>query len=206
MNTKILLRGGLLGVAISTLAWAQPAQNQVPASDPNRLQTRADTREFSDFAPQTGQRELTFGGSGGSNRSLSDSFGGITASYGMFINERWQAFLRQSINYSNPNNGPRSYNGATKLGALYHFPTGFEMPVAGAVVPVLGLNFGRQYGSNINDTWAAGIEGGLKAFVHPRTFVYVLVEYSWLFRNSREIDNNFSDGGYTWSTGVGFRF
>ena len=135
--TRVLLPCGLL---LSLLPFTLGAQTR-PAAAPPPAPT-----EFADFRPVAGTRELSFGGSGGSNRRINDSFGGISASYGVFLNENWQGLIRQSLNYSNPSGASRTWNGSTRLAADYHFATDAR------VRPFAGVNFGRIYGSSLRDT------------------------------------------------------
>lgn len=200
MNKTSLLRGCLLLTCLPAFAWAQNTQPPRPAPTTTTTTANSNTGGFTEFRPQTGQREFILGGSGGSNRRLSDSFGGATASYGVFFTDQWQGVIRQTINYANPNDGGRTWNGSTKVAADFHIPTG------GRLLPFVGVNFGRIYGSSLRDTWAAGIEAGAKLYVQPRTFVFLMAEYNWLFRKTREIDNNFGSGQYYWTTGIGFNF
>lgn len=155
---------------------------------------------FLDFRPAPGTREITFGGSGGSNRHLNDSFGGLAASYGVFLTERWQLGLRQSVNYANPADRERTWNGSTRVAADYHFSTD------GRILPFVGANFGRIYGSSLRDTWSAGLEAGGKVYVQSRTFVFVTGEYNWLFSRTQDLEDNFGSGQLYWSTGLGFNF
>jgi hypothetical protein len=184
MNVSFLM--SCLGLAaLPSLLWAQPA----PASFTSQEQR-----------PIAGVRELTFGGSGGSNRSLSDSFGGIAASYGMYFNNEWQGVIRQSLNYHNPSGGGTTWNGSTRLAADYHF-TDFGM-----TMPFVGASFGRIYGSSLRDTWSAGLEAGVKHYLQRKFFVFGLAEYNWLFERARHVNNNFGSGQFIFTTGLGFNF
>lgn len=147
-----------------------------------------------------GVKELTFGGSGGSNRRLSDSFGGATGSLGIYFNNEWQGVIRQSVNYSNPDGAPRTWNGSTKLALDYHFTE------LGSAMPFVGANFGRIYGTSLRDSWSAGLEVGVKYYLQSKVFVFAMAEYGWLFQHARELDNKFGSGQLSWSTGVGFNF
>lgn len=184
-----LLKNGIFLAALPVFLWAQPA----PA-------TSADLG-WTDVGPLRGIQELTFGGSGGSNRNLSDSFGGATASYGVYLNDNWQAVLRQSLNYINPGNGGSTrWNGSTRVAADFHFNT------TTAAIPFIGASLGRIYGTALRDTWSGGLEAGVKYYLQRRVFVFGLVEYNWLFQRTKELDNNFGDGQLYWSFGVGFNF
>lgn len=155
-----------------------------------------------DFGPRAGDREFTLGGAGASNRKFNDSFGGANAAYGMFLNDTQELSIRQSINYTNSAQpGSRQqWNGSTRLAFDQHFV------VRGPWRPFVGVNFGGAYGDSVTDTWAAGIEAGVKYYVQPRTFVYVTPEYNWFFRHASGLDRRFNDGQFNWSVGVGFNF
>ena len=150
--------------------------------------------------PIKGVQELTFGGSGGSNRQLSDSFGGGSVAYGVYYNNEWQGILRQTLNYHNPDGGGTTWSGSTRVAADYHLTN------LGKYMPFFGASFGRIYGSSLRDTWSAGLEGGLKYYTQRKLFIFGMVEYNWLFKRAREADNNFGNGQFLFTTGIGFNF
>ena len=150
--------------------------------------------------PIKGVQELTFGGTGGSNRQFDDSFGGGSVSYGVYYNNEWQGVVRQSINYHNPNRGRTTWSGSTRVGADYHITT------LGKYMPFFGATFGRTYGSGVRDTWGAGLEAGLKYYTQRKLFLFAMAEYNWLFKRGRDVDNNFGDGQFILTTGIGFNF
>ena len=149
---------------------------------------------------RTGEKEFTLGGSGVSNRDFDDSAGGVNFSYGWYVTETQLLSVRQSINYSNPNNAGQSWNGSTRVAFDQHFAA------HGALRPFVGVNAGGVYGDAVRDTFAAGLEAGAKYYVQPRTFIYAIVEYGWFFRRARNLDDRFDDGQFTWGVGVGFNF
>jgi hypothetical protein len=178
-----LLKNGILLAAFPVLLEAQ--RPRTPIYEP---------------PPIRGVSEVTLSASGGSNRRLSHSFGGASASYGAYINNEWQGVVRQSVNYLNPDGGPTRWHGSTRIAADYHFTD------LGMLMPFLGANFGRIYGSALRDTWTAGLEGGAKYYLARRAFVFGMGEYNFLFRSTREIDRNFGRGQFTFTTGIGFNF
>ncbi len=149
---------------------------------------------------QIGEREITLGGSGATNQELNDSFGGVNFSYGWYTTPTSLWSIRQSINYSNPSIGGTRFNGSTRIAFDQH------LTARGPLRPFIGVNAGGVYGDNVRDTFAAGLEAGLKHYVQPRTFVYALVEYGWFFQKARGVDDTFDDGQFTWTVGVGFNF
>lgn len=149
---------------------------------------------------RAGEREFTLGGAGASNTDMDDSFGGLNFSYGWYATENAAWVIRQSINYSNPDRGGTSWAGATRLAYDYH------LGATGAFRPFIGANIGGAYGDAVRDTFAAGLEGGVKFYVQPRTFVYAMAEYGWFFRRASGIDDTFRDGQINWGVGLGFNF
>lgn len=151
-----------------------------------------------EFGPQTGSTEITLGGGGGSSKDFDDSFGGVNASYGYYFSDTLVGVVRQSINYVNPERGGTSWNGSTRLALDHHFLA------HDALRPFVGINAGRIYGDAVEDTWAAGIEAGAKYYVQPKTFIFALVDYAWLFEEANDVEKQFDDGQFFWSLGVGF--
>lgn len=163
------------------------------------LGVTAQTAATADLGPHAGSREITIGGSGASNRQFSDSVGGLSLSIGQFLNETQELSIRQSINYSNPDfpGARQEWNGATRLAFDQHFGTG-------ALRPFVGVNVGGIYGRSVTDSWTAGIEAGIKYYVHPQTFVFATPEYDWAFRHASGFGHRFNDGQFNWVVGVGF--
>ena len=162
--------------------------------------TAQTTASAADMGPHGGEREITIGGSGASNRQFSDSVGGATLSVGQFLNDTQEISIRQSINYSNPDlpGARQEWNGATRLAFDQHFGT------TGALRPFIGVNVGGIYGRSVTDSWEAGLEAGLKYYVHPHTFVFATPEYDWTFRHASGLRHRFDNGQFNWSVGVGF--
>ena len=156
------------------------------------------TATLRDFGPHRGDRELIVGGSGGADRSFDNSFGGASVSYGYFVNNSLSGILRQSVNYAKPEDAGSQWAGATRFAVDQHF-------LQGPLRPFLGANVGRIYGEGVRDSWVAGLEGGMKYYVQPRTFLHATAEYGWLFQRARNFDR-FDSGQWNWSLGVGFNF
>lgn len=162
----------------------------------------AQTAATANYGPRAGSSEFTLGGAGGSNKNFNDSFGGANFSYGYYFNDTQELSIRQTVNYSNPDipGARQEWNGATRLAFDQHFA------MSGPWRPFVGVNLGGAYGKSVTDTWAAGIEAGVKYYVLPTTFVYVTPEYNWFFRHASGLNHRFNDGQFNWSVGVGFDF
>jgi hypothetical protein len=155
----------------------------------------------SQWGPHLGSQEITIGANGSTNRALNSSGGGGAASYGYYVTNHWEVLLRQSASYSNPQGrGGNVWNGETS-GAL-----DFDLAGQGAVRPFVGANLGWNYGSNVSNTGSAGLEGGFKFYVAPRTFILPMVNYGWFFRHDRAVASRITTGIWTWTLGMGFNF
>lgn len=187
--TTLILRRGLLALMLPLVASAQTA------TPPPLPESSATTR----YAPTANRLEFTFGGGGASDKDFDSSLGGINFSMGTYFNDSLLGSVRQSVNYSNPDVGDNAWSGSTFLALDQHFGSG-------ALRPLIGINAGRIYGDNVQDTWAAGLEAGLKYYVQPRTFVYAIAQYAWLFDDGEDIDDTFDDGQVLWTMGIGFNF
>lgn len=148
---------------------------------------------------QAGDWEFTIGGSGMSNNDLNNSLGGVDFSLGRFTTDSLLVSVRQSVSYANGQSSGAKHDGSTFLALDQHFG-------AGRLQPFVGINAGGLYGGRTSDTWAAGIEAGVKYYVMPRTFVRALVNYAWTFNDSNSASDNFDNGAFIWSVGAGFNF
>lgn len=201
-TTQLLTSASLL-LAACLAASAQTTTNTNANTDPdaysnvNRTETRSTYRAMDEYGAAKGDWEFTLGGGGGTNKDFDDSLGGVNFSVGYFLSDTLELSARQTINYSNGSTGGADYNGSTFVAIDQHFGTG-------RVRPFIGINLGGLYGDTTNDTMAAGLEGGVKAYVMPKTFVFALVNYAWTFTNSDSVTDSFNDGALLWTLGVGF--
>lgn len=151
------------------------------------------------LTPIQGDGEFSIGGSGSTDKDFDNSFGGVNFGIGYYFTDTLAGMIRQTVNYANPSNGGKAWNGWTRLAVDQHFGSS-------ALRPFVGVNAGRTYGDSVRDTWTAGLEGGAKYYVRPRTFIQATVEYGWFFQHSRDVEDRFDDGQWNWSLGVGFNF
>lgn len=160
----------------------------------------ASAQNYVNSSQYAGVHQFTLGGGGVSNRDFDNSSGSIDFSFGQFSSANSLWAVRQSISYVNPDNGGRSWNGATRLAYDYNLATD------GVTRPFIGISGGGVYGDNVDDSWTAGLEGGARYYVQNRTFVYGMISYDWLFNHANDLDDRFDDGRFGWTLGVGFDF
>ncbi len=184
-KTKLILAVSSLFIASAFTAHAEYRTETTPGYD--------------GFGAAMGDWEVTLGGSGSTNKDFDNSLGGINTSLGYFISDALEIVGRQSVNYSNPSGVGQDdrWDGSSFVALDYHFGTS-------ALRPFIGVNVGGLYGENTSDTWAAGVEGGLKYYVKPKTFIFALVNYAFTFKDTDDVDESFNDGAFLWSVGVGF--
>ncbi len=195
------MKKNLLALAAGLALIATPFLQAQPRSQMDNPAPRYDYGSQDNFGPRANDWEFTLGGGGATNQDFDDSFGGVSFSVGKYLNDTLLLSLRQNIDYSNPSGpGGSAWMGATRIALDQH------ILARGPLRPFVGVNFGGFYGDNVADTWAAGLEAGAKYYVKPQTFIFALVDYAWLFRNADSIDNNFDDGAFSWSLGIGFNF
>ncbi len=161
----------------------------------------ADAQQFlggEDFRYLPGQFELTLAGSGSNDENFDGTTLSLEAGLGYFLTEHWQAFLRQGFAYSDVTNGS-DWNASTRIGANYNFDWDRWKPFIGA-------NIGWVYGDSIRDQFIAGPEIGLKYFANESTFLYGMMEYGFLFRSGKDAEDNWDDGRFIYTVGIGYKF
>jgi hypothetical protein len=146
------------------------------------------------------QWELILGGSGTSSNDFDSGGFSVNTQVGYYFTDQWQVNVRQLLGYSDF--GDSSWQGATRVGLDYHFDFGQDQ----RIVPFVGAEIGYLYGDGTNDTFAAGPEGGVKAYVNDTTFIYGSVLYEFLFDSGDDVDSNIDDGQFVYSLGIGFRW
>ena len=145
-----------------------------------------------DFA--AGNWELTLGGSGASNKGLTQGTFAANASLGYFLTKDIELAIRQSVGYSDFNSGT-TISASTRIAADYHFDLGNFKPFVGG-------NIGYSYGTNgVTDTFEVAPEAGLKYFLNSTTFVYGMAEYQIFFRHGNNA--SFDKGSFVYSLGLG---
>ena len=148
--------------------------------------------------PTVGDNVFSLSGSGASDKDFNNGTFGLSFDLGRFVAPHLELGIRQSGNYAD-NQGGANWNGSTRGFADYHLGRG-------AIQPFVGVNLGRVYGNTTDDSFYAGPELGVKDYVMPKTFVQLQGEYQFFFHNADQINNNFNDGSFVYSAGIGFDF
>ena len=154
------------------------------------------------YGPVAGEQEITLSGTGSSDRNLDTGSFGMSGDLGWYASDQFVFGVRQSLVYANVDRASTkddSWSGATRGYVDYHFSdTAFR--------PFLGASLGGIYGDGITGSGFAGVGAGAKYYVLPKTFVLGRAEYHWFFRKTRQVGNNFDDGAWAYTIGLGYHF
>lgn len=145
---------------------------------------------------QAGDWEITIGGSGRNDNDFDSGGFSLSGSVGYFLNERWEVLVRQDVGYSDF--GGSDWSGSTRFAIDYHL-------LNGNFRPIIGANIGRVYGDTVDDTFAAAPEAGFKWYFRDHVFFSLLAEYQFFFDDGDDVNNNFDDGAFVYSVGLGAR-
>jgi outer membrane protein W len=151
---------------------------------------------------QAGDWELTLSGQGSNGPDFDGTQFSVNANIGYFLTKELEISVRQLVGYSDiggaGGDGSNLAYGTT-VALDYHFDLGKFQPYVGG-------NIGYRYG-DVNNTFVAGPEAGVKYFVNSTTFVQFNVNYQFFFDNDTEdASDAFSDGQFLYSLGIGFRW
>jgi hypothetical protein len=145
-----------------------------------------------------GDKEVLLNGAGVSDSDFDSTIFSIQGSLGYFLTDHIEAAVRQSVAFTSVEGGGSSWNAATRGALDYNFDMGRFWPFVGA-------SLGYIYGDDVSDTWAAGLEGGLKFFVSDTAFLLGMLQWEWFFNDDNN-DGGFDDGQWVYMVGIGFRW
>ena len=155
--------------------------------------SRSDT-----FGPGEGSWEITLAGGGSSDRNFDNNVLSATVDASYYFSELLAGGVRQSVTASG-NEDNSSWNGATSVFGQLHFGET-------RLRPFVGLEVGYLYGDDVNDTGFGGPEAGLKYYVKDEAFLFARANYQFLFESGDDVEDNFDDGRFVYTVGVGFTF
>lgn len=154
---------------------------------------------FAVAAPAAGDREVTLGGAGSSDKSFDDTVFSIQGSWGTYLDESSMWGVRQTVNARDTEGESVKFDGSTRLFYDYHFGSGNTRPF-------VGLSVGGVYGDQVDETFMGGPEIGIKHWVHDQTFITAMAEYQFLFKSGSDARDRYDDGAFFYSVGVGYNY
>ncbi|MAL98461.1 hypothetical protein [Hydrocarboniclastica marina] len=149
-------------------------------------------------APSTGDKLFTLAGSGSSDKDLDNNQFNVSFDVGQYMTDQTAVGIRQSAGAADLGDDS-SWTGATRVFADYHFGRA-------DMQPFLGANIGGIYGDGVDETFFAGPEFGLKYYMKRETYLSVQAEYQVFFDNSNDVENNYDNGAFVYSAGLGINF
>jgi hypothetical protein len=162
------------------------------------LPAAAQDRE-DEWGPRQGDWDLTLTGSGSQDDDFDNGNASGSFNVGFFATDRAEFLVRQSVSYADtPGSGSDTIL-TTRVAFDYHFG-------ADRFWPFLGVNFGGVYGDAVDETFAAAPEAGIKWYIKPSTFLMVMGEYQFFFKDIDDADDAFEDGQFVYTVGVGFNW
>ena len=150
-------------------------------------------------APMTGDKEITLGGAGSSDKDFDDTVFSVQGSWGQYLSESSLWGVRQTVNARDSEGESVKFDGSTRVFYDYHFGTGKARPFIGASI-------GGVYGDRVDETFMAGPEVGFKYWVQDKTFITAMAEYQFLFKSGSDAQDRYDDGVFLYSIGVGFNY
>jgi len=134
--------------------------------------------------------QLSGQGSAVSGGSLDTGDFNVQGQLGYLVTKEIEVGIRQGFIWAD---GGSAMNGSTTAFADYIFDLDRWQPYVGVAI-------GYRYGENLEDSWIATPEAGLKYFVNATTYIDGSVGYAW------DLNNGIDEGGYAFRLGVGFTF
>ena len=158
--------------------------------------------QASERGPLSGEREFSLAGTGAGDKDFDNSSIGVSGDLGWYTSDRLVWGVRQSANYADikdENVSNDSWSGSTRGYVDYHFGNGNARPFVGA-------SLGAVYGDIVKDSGFAGAEFGLKYYVLEKTYILGRAEYQFFFNSGDDAEDNWDDGSFVYTVGVGFNF
>jgi len=139
---------------------------------------------------EAGNWELKLSGNGSNDQDFRTGDASVNLSLGYFTTKELELGVRQGLVWSD---GGSAWAGDTRAFVDYHFDLDRWQPYIGA-------NVGYQYGENVNDSWLAGPEVGVKYFVNATTFIDVNAAYEF------NLEEGLDTGAFFYGLGIGFKW
>lgn len=152
--------------------------------------------------PTGGDREFSVSGTGSNDGDFDNGSFSVVAEHGWNLRRELVWGIRQSVNYANikgANLRNDYWEGSTRAYINYQFGTHRSRPF-------LGGSLGFSYGDGDNNSAFSGIEGGMKYYVLPSTFLLTRAEYQWFFSGLDDAGSSFSDGAFVYTLGIGYNY
>ena len=205
---KSLLKWSPLVCGVSLLAststFAQYEDDVIVVEDDDPVYTadrdreRVNVEDSSWFGPEQGDFELTLAGSGSNDKDFENGTFNISVDASTYLTEALSVGVRQTVGFADTLNGS-SWTGDTSIFTHLHL-------LDGPFRPFIGGGVGYLYGDDVNDTFVGGPEAGFRYYVKSEAFIFARATYQFLFESGDDLTDQFDDGRFVYTVGVGFTF
>ena len=186
-------------LALGTTAAFVTAQDVDVDYDMDRdMDNGYESAELSGFGPQEGDWELIISGNGANDKDFDNGTGAATFEVGYYILDELIVGGRQGVGLTASED---DWNLSASTSAFIDYQFDLDR-----WRPFVGVSIGYLYGEDVEETFIAGPEAGVKYYVKPETFIYVRGAYEFLFDSADDADNQFDDGRFVYGLGIGFNF
>lgn len=141
--------------------------------------------------------EFILGGSGSNDKDFDTGGFNVNAELGYYFTPELYVAVRQGLGFTDF--GDSSWSGSTTGAFDYHF--NFDR-----LRPFVGVGAGFLYGDDVDESFIAGPEFGVKYYVKNDTFLYARGAYEFIFEDTDDADEAFDDGRFVYALGIGFNF
>ena len=176
------------------------AQTEVEVEEYERESIEIDAYDPYAYGPTVGGWEVTLAGGGTSDQDFENNVLNLNLDASNYYREDLSWGIRQGISVADTPGGS-SYNGTTSVFGQYHFG-GSDSRWR----PFVGARLGYLYGDDTEDSFIAGPEAGLRYYVKPEAFLFARANYDFLFNSGDDVSDQFNDGRFVYTVGVGFNF
>ena len=149
--------------------------------------------------PMAGGQEVTLSGAGSSDKDFDSTVLSVQGSWGQYLSESSLWGVRQTVNARDSEGESVMFDGSTRVFYDYMFGDG-------PARPFIGASIGGIYGEQVDETFMAGPELGLKYWVQDNTFITAMMEYQFLFKSGSDARDSYDDGAIFYSVGLGYNF
>jgi hypothetical protein len=155
-------------------------------------------QDAANYGFSAGDQQFTLSGTGTNDNDFDSGAFGLSAGYSYFFTDNIEVGLRQDLTWADSGDDD-AWNGTTRIAADYNFDLDRFQPFVGVAI-------GYTYGDTTNETGVIGPEAGLKFFANDTTFIYGQTSYQFFFDDSDDLNDNFDDGSWIHTVGIGFTF
>lgn len=142
---------------------------------------------------EAGNWALELSGSGNSDKDFDAGQFSLNGEIGYFVSKEMEIGVRQFVFWADSDAGGSSWAANTGAFLDYHFDLDRWQPYIGAFI-----NY--SYGDDVEETWNAGPEGGVKYFVNSTTYLDLNIAYGF------DLEEGIDEGAFFYGLGIGFRW